>query len=271
MMKKSLAFAMLMLLLTMLSGIAAAEETDPATPTDLTCPHENTKVIIYFYDSPAYSATGSRTHRVYGPASIVTVCQDCGQEIARRESDIEQEYRPHTMKRGVCVLCGYHEQASEPTAAPEDIPGERTLYAGQASDEDMLSLTLTYDDLSALNSAKVNTVLVKGKKGSAAIALNVADMMTQTRKTGGSLYLMLAEQEDKSLFAGLYLVIDSNTREEPDGEGISLRFYQENRADVQVSLVLADSDEPVKTETVWNENGYWSVQYLEEGTYMILR
>ena len=141
----------------------------------------------------------------------------------------------------------------------------------QASDEDMLSLTLTYDDLSALNSAKVNTVLVKGKKGSAAIALNVADMMTQTRKTGGSLYLMLAEQEDKSLFAGLYLVIDSNTREEPDGEGISLRFYQENRADVQVSLVLADSDEPVKTETVWNENGYWSVQYLEEGTYMILR
>ena len=66
-------------------------------------------------------------------------------------------------------------------------------------------------------------------------------------------------------------MIDSNTREEPDGEGISLRFYQENRADVQVSLVLADSDEPVKTETVWNENGYWSVQYLEEGTYMILR
>ena len=270
MMKKSLAFAMLMLLLTMLSGIAAAEETDPATPTDLTCPHANTKVIIYFYDSPAYSATGSRTHRVYGPASIVTVCQDCGQEIAREEGEAE-EYRPHTMKKGVCVLCGYHEQASEPTAAPEDIPGERTLYAGQASDEDMLSLTLTYDDLSALNSAKVNTVLVKGKKGSAAIALNVADMMTQTRKTGGSLYLMLAEQEDKSLFAGLYLVIDSNTREEPDGEGISLRFYQENRADVQVSLVLPDNAEPVRTETVWNENGYWSVQYLEEGTYMILR
>ena len=189
-MKKSLAFAMLMLLLTMLSGIAAAEETDPATPTDLTCPHENTKEIIYFYDSPAYSATGSMTHRVYGPASVVTVCQDCGQEIARRESDIEQEYRPHTMKRGVCVLCGYHEQPSEPTAAPEDIPGERTLFAGQAADDDVLSLTLTYDDLSALNSAKVNTVLVKGKKGSAAIALNVADMMTQTRKTGGSLYLM---------------------------------------------------------------------------------
>ena len=270
MMKKSLAFAMLMLLLAMLSGLAAAEETDPATPTDLTCPHENTKVIIYFYDSPAYSATGSMTHRVYGPASIVTVCQDCGQEIAREEGSAE-EYRPNTKKKGVCVLCGYQEQTSEPTAAPEDIPGERTLYAGQAADEDVLSLTLTYDDLSALNSAKVTTVLVKGKKGSAAIALNVADMMTQTRKTGGSLYLMLAEQEDKSLFAGLYLVIDSNTREEPDGEGISLRFYQENRADVQVSLVLADSNEPVKTETVWNENGYWSVQYLEEGTYMILR
>ena len=256
MMKKSLAFAMLMLLLTMLSGIAAAEETDPATPTDLTCPHENTKVIIYFYDSPAYSATGSRTHRVYGPASIVTVCQDCGQEIAREEGEAE-EYRPHTMKKGVCVLCGYHEQASEPTAAPEDIPGERTLYAGQASDEDMLSLTLTYDDLSALNSAKVNTVLVKGKKGSAAIALNVADMMTQTRKTGGSLYLMLAEQEDKSLFAGLYLVIDSDTREEPDGEGISLRFYQENRADVQVSLVLADSDEPVGMRTATGLFSTW--------------
>ena len=270
MMKKSLAFAMLMLLVLTLSGMAGAEETDPATPTDLTCPHENTKVIIYFYDSPAYSAAGSMTHRVYGPAAIVTVCQDCGEEIAREEGNAE-EYRPHTMKKGVCALCGYREQTSDPTAKPDDLPGERTLYASREEDADLMSLTLTYADLSALNNAKVNTVLVRGKNGFAAIALNVADMMTQTRETGAALYMMLGEQADKSFFAGLYLVTDPGTREVPEGEGISLRFYQENNADVRVSLVPTDSDELVQTEPLWNERGYWTVEYLEEGTYMILQ
>ena len=268
MMKKTLAFAVLLLL--MLSGLAMAEETDPATPTDLTCLHENTKITIYFSDSPAYSAASATTHRVYGPAVMVTVCQDCGEEIAREEGNAE-EYRPHTMKRGTCALCGYREQTQETTTKSDDIPGERTLYASQEADEDVLSLTLTYDDLSALNSAKVSTVLVRSRNGSAAIALNVADMMIQTRETGAALYMMLSEQEDSSFFAGLYLVTDPGTRAVPEGEGISLRFYQKNKADVRVSLVPADSDEIVQTETSWNEHGYWTVQYLEEGTYMILR
>ena len=36
-------------------------------------------------------------------------------------------------------------------------------------------------------------------------------------------------------------------------------------------LVPTDGDELVQTEPLWNERGYWTVEYLEEGTYMILQ
>ena len=50
MMKKAITLVVGLLLLFALSGLARAEEEAPvpATPTDLTCPHEHTREIIYF-------------------------------------------------------------------------------------------------------------------------------------------------------------------------------------------------------------------------------
>ena len=63
-MKKSLAFVLLMLLLSAMLCAAEAEEPSPATPTDLSCLHENTKQTIYFLDSPAYTSVSSTSHKV---------------------------------------------------------------------------------------------------------------------------------------------------------------------------------------------------------------
>ena len=54
MLKKFFAVAMFTLALSVvLSGTAGAENTQPATPTDLTpvCPHEHTQTTIYFFDT----------------------------------------------------------------------------------------------------------------------------------------------------------------------------------------------------------------------------
>ena len=93
-MKKSLAFVLLMLLLSAMLCAAEAEEPAPATPTDLSCLHENTKQTIYFFDSPAYTSVSSTSHKVYGPATIQTICLDCGEVLSTETVDYAEELRP---------------------------------------------------------------------------------------------------------------------------------------------------------------------------------
>ena len=53
--RKKLAIAILLLMLfSLFSGAAGAEEPALATPTDLECMHVRTKTTIYFIDSPLY-------------------------------------------------------------------------------------------------------------------------------------------------------------------------------------------------------------------------
>ena len=260
----------MLLLLLMLAGIAGAEEPSLATPTDLSCLHEHTKTTIYFFDSPAYAAIDSETHLVSGPAVIETVCLDCGELLSSETVDYTEEIRPHSMKKGVCALCGYREKVRTAEEKAEDLPGERTLYAQTENNgEGLQGLTLTYDDLAALSNDNVITALVRGETGSAAIALDVNQTLTQAQETGAQLSISLAEREDYSFFAALYMVSDSGTRQEPDTKAITLRFYQENQATVRISLAPTDTDALVNIESEWNEHGYWSVPYLEEGTYFL--
>ena len=119
--------------------------------------------------------------------------------------------------------------------------------------------------------ASISTALVRGETGTAAVAIGVPEMLGQTEQAGADLYLQLAEREDGSFFAGLYLISGSETRTEPEDEGITLRFYRQTRSDVRVSLAPADEDTLIETEGVWNDKGYWSVPYLEEGTYFLLQ
>lgn len=274
--RKIFATAILLLLLSILfSGTAGAEEPALATPTDLECAHEQTKTTIYFFDSPAYTSLDAESHRVFGPATVEVTCAECGEVLSSENVSEAEEIRPHRMKNGVCVLCGYKEKGSQP-AKPKETQAkasdERILIASEDADtKGLMNLTLTDEDLYALSREGVSVVLVKGNAGDAAVALDVPDMLKQTESMGADLYLELAEREDGSLFAGMFLVEDSGIRNEPGRAGISLRFYRQSKADVRISLAPVGEDDLIETEGIWNEKGYWSVPYLQEGTYFLLQ
>ena len=272
-MKKTLAFALLMLLLSALCYAAEAEEQqDVATPTDLACAHVNTKETVFFFDSPAYTSVSTTSHKVYGPATVQVVCLDCGEVLSTETVDYKEELRPHSMKRGQCALCGYCDKTWTRQEQPKDAAGERTLYAQEDKNtKGLLSLTLSREDLVALNNSNVTVALVRGNSGTVAIALDVKNVLTQSRQAEADLYLELAERDDGSFFAGVILVSETGEEINPDGEGINLRFYREAYSDVRVSLAPVSNGTLVETKGVWNEHGYWSVQYQEEGTYFILQ
>ena len=131
--------------------------------------------------------------------------------------------------------------------------------------------TLSPADLTELENEQVQVVIVRPENGDAAIALPVQEVLTQTEKTGTDLYLQMAEREDGSFFAGLYLVSGSEWTE-PEDDGITLRFYQKTKVNVRVSMAPADTDQLVETQGEWNDKGYyWAVPYVAEGTYFLPR
>ena len=269
--RKRLAIAMgMLLLLSLFSGAAGAEGPVPATPSDLTCLHEHTKTTIYFYDSPAYTPVNAVSHLVSGPAAILTTCLDCGATVSTENVNNAEETRPHSIKKGVCVLCGYRMK-NRPEERPADEPGEMTIIAPEDERTGLLTLTLTSTDLYALKNAGIMTALVRGATGDAAVALGVAEMLGQTEQTGTDLYLQLAEREDGSFFTALRLVNGDGEQTAPADEGIRLRFYRQNLSNVRVQLAPADEDTLIEAESEWNEKGYWTVQYVEEGTYFLLQ
>ena len=275
MIRKSFVFAVAAALLTcLLCGLAAAEG-DPAlaTPTDLECAHPNTKTIIYFFDSPLYTPVSSASHRVSGPATVQKVCEDCGEVLESWQENNAEEIRPHRMKKGVCALCGYREKSPAALiSAVNDLPGERTFYARQEDGaQGLMSLTLSNVDLVALENAHITTVLVRGERGIAAIALEVAEIRVQTELNHANLYLELEEQEDGSFFAGVCLITDPGEKKAAGEEGITLRFYQEQKEDVRASVATVDGDGMLEAASSWNENGFWTVQYVQEGTYFLLQ
>ena len=274
--RKKLATAILLLMLfSLFSGAAGAEEPALATPTDLECMHVRTKTTIYFFDSPVYTSLGPDSHRVSGPATVEVTCEDCGELLSSENVSNAEEVRPHRMKNGACVLCGYKDkegQSGRVKETPANTPGERIIIATEDADtEGLMNLTLTNKDLYALSGEGVSVVLVKGSADDAAVALNVTEVLKQTEPLGADLYLELAEREDGSLFVGIFLVEDSGNRSQPLSDGISLRFYRQSKADVRISLAPAGEDSLMETEGVWNETGYWSVPYLQEGTYFLLQ
>ena len=263
--------ALLALLLLLLPVLTAAEP-EPATPTDLTCGHEHIRTTIYFFDSPVYMPVGEDAHRVSGPATVETVCLDCGEVLSSEIVSSAEEICPHSIKKGVCVLCGYRMKDRAGTSQPGDAEGERTIYAMESGNANgLLELTLTREDLSGLKRESISTLLIRGRTGAAAIALQVDEVLEQLKQADTVLYMELEEQEDGSLFAGLYLISGSDVRTMPEENGITLRFYREKRTGARASLAPADKDKLVETESVWSDRGYWSVQYLEEGTYFVLQ
>lgn len=253
------------------AGTEPAADMEPATDTEpeTVCAHENVNKIIYFFDSPSYTSLSAATHKVAGPGVVAEVCRDCGTVLKEEPVDYIEENRPHSMKKGVCPLCGYRQE----TAVVQDLrdaPGERTLVA-QSDGSGLLFLTLTEQDLSALESAKVRTLLVRGEHGKAVVAVDVKEIRQEVGREAASFSIEMTEQEDGSLYAGLSLSNAPGRKDELDIEGVTLRFYGEKEPAIKIALVPTDGDRLTETDGVWNENGYWTVPYVSEGDYLLIR
>lgn len=266
--RKILTAVLLLLALTVLAGLCAAEET-PATPTDLECAHEHTDTVIYFFDSPSYTALSAASHKVSGPGVVVETCRDCGEVLLEETVDNAEEIRPHSMKKGVCALCGYRTK-TEAKQDRKDSPGERTLVA-QPDGNGLFFLTLTEQDLAALAKAKVTTLLVRGERGKAEIAIDVKEIRQEVVREAASFSVEMAEREDGSLFAGLSLSNAPGRKDELDIEGVTLRFYGEKDEDLKIALDPTDGDPLTEADGVWNEAGYWTVPYVSEGYYLVVK
>ena len=181
--------------------------------------------------------------------------------------DNVEEVRLHSMKNGVCALCGYRMK-SAPDPLPgsrQSAPGERIITA-QPDESGLFDLTLSEEDLTALTNARVKTLLVRGQSGDTVIALDVAEMKAEAAENGASLSLELAEREDGSFFAGLVLS-GKHGKRMPEGKGIRLRFYGETDRDTRFSVAPSDDETLSDVSADWEEDGYWSVPYVGEGTY----
>ena len=272
--RKGIVTALLLAALLAVSGLCAAEEM-PATPTDLApvptpgCAHDDVRPAIYFFVSPSYTSLSAASHRVSGPGVVAVVCRDCGATLSEETVDNAEEIRPHSMKKGVCALCGYRAP-TEAKQEKRDAPGERTL-AAQPDGNGLLFLTLTEQDLAALENAKVRTILVRGEHGKAVVAVDVKEIRQETGREAASFSIEMAEREDGSLFAGLSLSNAPGRKDELDIEGVTLRFYGEKDEDLKIALDPTDGDPLTEADGVWNEAGYWTVPYVSEGYYLVVK
>ena len=275
--RKAFAAVVMLLLLAVLAGSCTAEEA-PATPTDLAeeeitetepvCTHTNINTVIYFFDSPSYTSLSAASHRVAGPGVVAQVCRDCGELLSEETVNSAEEIRPHSMKKGVCALCGYRQETAA-SQEKKDAPGERTLFA-QPDGNGLFFLTLTEQDLSALENAKVKTLLVRGEHGRAVVAVNVREVRLEIGRESASFSIEMAERTDGSLFAGLSMSNMPGRKDELDIDGVSLRFYEKEEPALKVALNPTDGD-LTETDGVWSESGYWSVPYVSEGDYIPLQ
>ena len=243
--------------------------TEPETEPAPACAHENVNTVIYFFDSPSYTSLSAASHRVSGPGVVAKICRDCGATLSEETVTDAEEVRPHSMKKGVCALCGYRAQ-TEAKQDKKDAPGERTLMA-QSDGSGVLFLTLTEQDLAALENAKVKTLLVRGEHGKAVVAVDVREIRQEARREAASFSIEMAEREDGSLFAGLSLSNAPGRKDELDIEGVTLRFYGDKDEEVRIVLDPTDGDRLTETEGKWDDNGYWFVPYVSEGNYVMIR
>ncbi len=136
--RKLIMLVLALLLLSALPVLSGAEGASPATPTDLACPHTQTRTVIYFFDSPAYTALSPEIHRVAGPATVEVTCLTCGALLSSETVNNAEEIRPHSMIRGVCPLCGYRENVHTDRKAPAEGGGpqeEADIYTEEETDD----------------------------------------------------------------------------------------------------------------------------------------
>ena len=240
---------LLLVLLLVLFTAAAAEgisgNQDLATPTDLTCTHENTREY-YFYENPVYVRMNNQEHKVVGNDAVVrTVCLDCGEILSEETRDQVEEIRSHIFRNGACAMCG----------CPQPI----------------VFMIYTQEDVEKLIEKQEVILLLRPEGSNRAAAVPTTTLLdilqNNPRK---SFKAELQTRSDESFYVALFLIEDNTEPEPVCPEGVEIRFY--TRDDIPTISYMPPEGEIREYETEFVDNKtpsqrYWTVPFIGNGTY----
>ena len=242
------------------AGFACAEAPlELATQTDL-CAHENTELVYYFEDTPVYRSISPYTHMASGPATVETVCADCGATLAVEYEEDAQEINPHIFRKGRCVLCGRESLAA--AAARETvidlIPAEGM--------ENVYTAAL---DAAALADA-TELVVLRTEALNVAVVMETDELKAMLERTGTSLAATFTgkEGERSADIALAFLDADGKAMEEtaPDPQWTSMRIWCKRTISPRVSFVNTEG-EASEVQPAWSDAGYYTVPWMGNGSY----
>lgn len=239
---------LLVLLLLLVTAAAAAEGTaenpDPATPTDLTCAHENTKEYVY-YENPEYIRVNTQYHKVVGYDAVVrVVCLDCGETISEETRDRVEEIRNHVFRNGACAMC----------SCPQPV----------------VILDFTQEEIEERMDRQEKVLVLRPDGSPAAIAVPVDSLRDILVKNPDKTFRAeLQPRPDGSFSIVLYLA-DGQEEDPFYPEGAEVRFY--TRDDTPEILFTTEEGTAHKSKTVFVDNTtpsqrYWFVPFIGNGMY----
>ena len=240
---------LLVLLLLLVTAAAAAEGTgtnpDLATPTDLTCAHENTKEYVY-YENPEYIRIDYQYHKVVGYDAVVrVVCLDCGETLSEETRDKVEEIRGHVFRNGACAMCGCQQP--------------------------IVFLIYTQEDIEKCVEKQEETLLLRPDGSPAAVAVPTAALLDILEKNPNKSFRAdLQPRSDGSFYAVLYLIEDNTDPKPINLEGMEVRFYTRN--DTPVIFYTPQHGTARESETEFVDNTtpsqrYWATPFIGNGTY----
>ena len=241
---------LLLVLFLLLVTVAAAAEgmsgnPDLATPTDLTCAHENTKQYV-FYENPEYIRLDFHSHKVIGYDAVVrTVCLDCGATLSEETCDKVEEVRSHVFRNGVCAMCGCQQP--------------------------IVFLIYTQEDIEKQVENQEETLLLRPEGSPAAVAVPTATLLDILEKNPNKSFRAdLQPRSDGSFYAMLYLIEDNIDPKPINLEGAEVRFYMRN--DIHVISYTSEDGAACESTTEYVDNKtpsqrYWAAPFIGNGMY----
>ena len=243
---------------------AVQPEAEPAqepVPEAAGCAHAHTKTEYYF-DAPVYYPVDDANHAVDGMAVVTVICEDCGAVLSSESESGVQEISPHVFRDGCCALCGW----AAPAAAEAAVPAVREAVVSlPAMDgESQYACTLTGRDLE-----EADTLVLRPDGRDTALVVETERFREEIGRSGGTLTAEIVKPGGQNVSASLRLYDAYGAEVVPEGQGVSLRIYAENR-DTPYTVSFTGPYGSAVEEARWvnnNGGGYWTVTWRGNGMY----
>ena len=239
------------------------EPAQEAAPEAAGCAHVHTKTEYYF-DAPIYYPVDNSNHAVDGPAVVTVICEDCGAVLSSESESGAQEISPHVFRDGCCVLCGWVAPTS--AAAAEAVPAAREAVVSLPAVDgtSQYACTLTGRDLE-----EADTLVRRPDGRDTALVVETERFREEIIRSGGTLTAEIVKPGEQNVSASLRLYGADGTEVVPEGQGVSLRIYAENR-DTPYTVSFTGPYGSAVEEARWvntNGGGYWTVTWCGNGIY----